>query len=136
MNLIAGYLTKNSEDFSSEDWGFVFPRVFEEDIRKQSSKVGIDPWVVSSIIRQESAFNPRARSSVDALGLMQLLPVTAQKEAKILGRDSFQTEDLFDPETAIEFGTSNISRLLKNSIKVISAPLQPTTRESRLLNCG
>jgi hypothetical protein len=113
MNLMAGYLSKNSEDFSSEDWGFIFPRVYEEDIRKQSSKVGIDPWVVSSIIRQESAFNPRARSSVDALGLMQLLPVTAQKEAKILGKDSFQTEDLFDPDTAIEFGTSNISRLLK-----------------------
>ncbi len=113
MNLMAGYLTRNSEDFSSEDWGFIFPRVFEEDIRKQSSKAGIDPWVVSSIIRQESAFNPRARSSVDALGLMQLLPVTAQKEAKILGKDSFQTEDLYDPDTAIEFGTSNISRLLK-----------------------
>jgi hypothetical protein len=113
MNLIAGYLTRNAEDFSSEDWGFIFPRVYEENIRKESSKVGIDPWVVSSIIRQESAFNPRARSSVDALGLMQLLPVTAQKEAKILGKDSFQTEDLFAPETAIEFGTSNISRLLK-----------------------
>ena len=113
MNLIAGYLSKNSDDLSLEDWGFIFPRVFEDDIRKRSQKVGMDPWVVSSIIRQESAFNPRARSSVDALGLMQLLPVTAQKEAKILGKDSFQTEDLYDPETAIEFGTSNISRLLK-----------------------
>jgi soluble lytic murein transglycosylase-like protein len=113
MNMMAGLLSNKSDDLSAEDWEFIFPRLFEGEIRKQADSQGLDPWVVSSVIRQESSFDPRARSPVDALGLMQLLPTTAQKEAKLVGRKSFNPEDLFQPEISIELGTHNLGRLLK-----------------------
>lgn len=113
MNLMGGLISGKAEELSVEDWEFIFPRLFEGDIKKRAESHGIDPWVVSSVIRQESAFDPRARSPVDALGLMQLLPTTAQKEAKILGKQSFQPEDLFQPEIAVELGAHHLHRLLK-----------------------
>ncbi len=113
MNLMGGMISGKAEDLSSEDWEFIFPRLFESEIRKRATSNALDPWVVSSVIRQESAFDPRARSPVDALGLMQLLPATAQKEAKLIGKKSFTTEDLYRPEVAIELGAHHLSRLIK-----------------------
>ncbi len=113
MNLMGGLLASKSNDLTSEDWEFIYPRVFEGDIKKRAEERKLDPWVVSSVIRQESAFDPRARSHVDALGLMQLLPSTALKEAKILGKKDFKPEDLYEPRVAIDLGSNHLSRLLK-----------------------
>ncbi len=114
MNLMGALISGKSEELSSEDWEFIFPRLFESEIRKRTQVHTLDPWVVSSVIRQESAFDPRARSPVDALGLMQLLPSTAHKEAKILGKRGFETESLFQPEVAIELGAHHLHRLVKS----------------------
>ncbi|MEZ4816095.1 MAG: lytic transglycosylase domain-containing protein [Bdellovibrionota bacterium] len=114
MNLMGGLISAKADNLSSEDWEFIFPRLFESEIKKRASTHSMDPWIVSSVIRQESAFDPRARSPVDALGLMQLLPTTAQKEAKLLGKTDFVSEDLYQPEVAIEIGAHHLSRLLSS----------------------
>jgi soluble lytic murein transglycosylase-like protein len=66
--------------------------------------VGLPPHLVAGIIRQESAFDPRATSPVGARGLMQLMPSTA----KGLGVD-----DAFDPEQAILGGAKLLAHNLR-----------------------
>ena len=60
--------------------------------------------------RQESAFNERARSSAGALGLLQMLPGTAQLVARETGR-SIRTKQLYQPEYSVRFGASYLRQL-------------------------
>ena len=55
-------------------------------------------------MREESHYRIDARSSVGALGLLQLMPSTAAQLAREHGWPEFVTEDLFDPETNIALG--------------------------------
>lgn len=82
----------------------LFPRDFEEMISAAAEIEGIPKELIFSIIRQESAFNPNARSWADAMGLMQILPMQAKNVAGILKLD-FQThDDLFLPDLNIPIG--------------------------------
>lgn len=63
----------------------LFPRRYDAEIRALAAKAEVDPDLVLAIIRQESVFNPLARSPVGAMGLMQLMPATARVESKRLG---------------------------------------------------
>lgn len=74
-------------------------------IRKYATET--DPYFVAALIRQESGFNPVARSRVGAMGLMQLMPGTArQMERKVTKRA------LLMPETNIRLGTKYIGKLV------------------------
>src|SRR5207244_9598346 len=55
-------------------WEALFPKPYWPDVKKFSSQNALDPYLVTSLIRQESEFNPNALSRKDAVGLMQLLP--------------------------------------------------------------
>lgn len=66
------------------------------------SELSLDPSLVLAVIRQESAFNPRARSPANALGLMQIIPHTG----RLLAQDFHMMDyDLFDPECSLKFGS-------------------------------
>lgn len=91
----------------------LFPRKFLELIQTSAEKFQIRPELVLSIIRQESAFNPQARSGADALGLMQLLPSVARKHQKKTGVKIDHFEDLYEPESNIPLGTSLLADLSK-----------------------
>lgn len=72
-------------------------------VNAASGKHGIDPDLISSVIRAESGFNPHAVSRKGAQGLMQLMPATASK----LG-----VRDSFDPAANVDGGTQYLSDLL------------------------
>ena len=59
-------------------WEALFPRPYWADLKRFSLANGLDPYLVASLIRQESEFNPLAVSRENALGLMQLLPQTGK----------------------------------------------------------
>ncbi|HEY7038913.1 MAG TPA: lytic transglycosylase domain-containing protein [Methylomirabilota bacterium] len=76
---------------------------YATEIREISSRHGVDPTLVESVIRAESAFNPTAVSRTGARGLMQLMP----KTAVALG-----VRDSFNPRENIEGGVRHLRYLL------------------------
>jgi soluble lytic murein transglycosylase len=86
-------------------WRILFPEVYWDTIQAESAKNGLDPYLVASLIRQESEFNPSAISKANAYGLMQLLPSVGQQMAKEEGLGRIETRQLLDPILNIRLGT-------------------------------
>lgn len=102
---ISGYFAMDVSQLPSPYWQGLFPRPYWDALRTYSEENGLDPYLVASLIRQESEFNPSAISRANAYGLMQLLPRTGKGEAKKTGLSHYSTDSLLDPTTNIELGT-------------------------------
>ena len=89
----------------------IFPKPYQRFVTEASQKYGVSSEFIYSIMRQESAFNPMARSHADAFGLMQVLPQTAFKAAKKARIRFSQAEDLFKPRVNIPIGSSFLRTL-------------------------
>ncbi|HME80655.1 MAG TPA: lytic transglycosylase domain-containing protein [Candidatus Eremiobacteraceae bacterium] len=72
-------------------------------IRRTAQRHDLDPALLNAVIRQESGFNPQARSSAGAMGLMQLMPDTAK---------SLGVTDAFDPAQNLEGGAKLLRGLI------------------------
>ncbi len=90
----------------------LYPRYFYDDIVAQSKKHGADPRLVLSIMREESRFNPRAKSAAAARGLLQFIITTARDVGKAVGLVQVSPEDLYDPRVVIQLGAKYIGDLL------------------------
>ena len=86
-------------------WRILFPEPYWQTIVAESKKNGLDPYLVASLIRQESEFNPSAISHANAYGLMQLLPSVGRQMAREEGIGSIETRQLLDPLLNIRLGT-------------------------------
>jgi len=93
-------------------WRILFPEAWWETIKSESAKNNLDPFLVASLIRQESEFNPNVISYANAYGLMQVEPATGKQLAKEEGMSHFQAFQLLDPETNIRLGTRYLRKLL------------------------
>ena len=91
---------------------YLFPMPYFESIQSASKKQNLDPYLVMSLIRQESGFNPMARSPTDALGLMQVMPKVAKRLAKTQKIKWTNENDLLDIEKNLLFGTLELSERL------------------------
>jgi len=80
-----------------------YPMEYESTIRLCARLNDIPPAYVASVILAESSYDPQAVSSVNAQGLMQLLPSTAEWIAGKLG-ETYTEGCLFDPETNLRYG--------------------------------
>lgn len=111
----------------------LYPKPYLEVLAKALKKETLDPIVVLSLIRQESVFNPLARSPVGARGLMQLMPTTARQLKR-----SVRDKHLVNPEINIELGTKYFKGLVKrydgNLVYVLSAYNAGETRVERWKN--
>lgn len=93
-------------------WRILFPEDHWETIKAESAKNGLDPYLVASLIRQESEFNPSAISHANAYGLMQLLPSVGKQLAREEGLGSIETRQLLDPVLNIRLGTRYLRQTL------------------------
>jgi soluble lytic murein transglycosylase len=93
-------------------WHILFPEPYWTTIKAESAKNGLDPYLVASLIRQESEFNPSAISYANAWGLMQLLPSVGKSLARQEGMSHFETYQLLDPDTNIRLGTRYLKQVL------------------------
>lgn len=93
-------------------WQLLFPRPYWSDLVTNAEKNGLDPFLVASLIRQESEFNAGAVSRAHAYGLMQLLPSVGKSLAHRQHIRSFNTAQLLNPSTNLALGTLNLSQVL------------------------
>ncbi len=89
-----------------------FPLHHDATIRREAAKNMIDPAWVAAEIRAESVFNPRARSSANAMGLMQVLPSTGAATARRIGLPYAGADSLYEPDTNIALGSAYLRQML------------------------
>lgn len=98
----------------------LYPRPYLDELSRTLKKDTLDPIIVLALIRQESVFNPLARSPVGARGLMQLMPATARRL-----RRSVRDKHLVNPNINLELGTKYFKGLVKrydgNLVYVLAA---------------
>jgi soluble lytic murein transglycosylase len=99
------YFSLDYDDLPRQYWESLFPRPFWKDLKKFAEANELDPYLVASLIRQESEFNPGAVSRANALGLMQLLPSVGKSTARQLRVRGYSTNSLFVPSTNMQLGT-------------------------------
>ena len=90
-------------DRLAEKSQMVYPMEYTELICRNALEQGLEPAYVAAVILAESSYNPQAVSSVNAQGLMQIMPETGEW---IAGKfdESYVEGCLFDPETNIRYG--------------------------------
>jgi soluble lytic murein transglycosylase-like protein len=76
---------------------------FDPMIRRLAAEKGVDPALVRAVIQVESGYEPRARSSRGAVGLMQVMPATARQ---------YGITNLDDPSSNIRAGVTHLKTLL------------------------
>ncbi len=96
-----------------------FPVVERQTIVSSARENGLDPVLVASLIRQESAFNPRATSPPGARGLMQLMPSVGQQVAAAKGISPWNVDMLYRPDISIRLGTAHLKTLFARYPEVV-----------------
>jgi soluble lytic murein transglycosylase len=89
-----------------------YPRAYWDLFSSASNRLALDPYLVLALARQESLFNPKATSSSNARGLMQLIPSTARKMASQNGIDP-EAIALYDPSVNVQLGTTYLKNLFE-----------------------
>lgn len=97
----------------------LYPLAFWPVIKKISEQNDMDPYLVLSVIREESRFDARALSPAGAVGLMQLMPDTAERTARSM---NVRCDDLTGAEANIELGTHYLKGLI-NEMGSVSVAL-------------
>jgi len=107
---VTEYCTRYPRGRGEQEWRLAYPRAFPELVARHSRGNGVPEALQLSIMREESAFNPRIESWANALGLTQMLVRTAQRFAE--GRVSRET--LLDPARNLELGSRFLGFLLQH----------------------
>ncbi len=92
-------------------WLSTYPIAFKRSVETFSKSFGVPKELVWAIMRTESHYKKNARSPVGALGLMQIMPYTGQRLAKLLSINGFESSGLLEPDMNIRLGTRYLSRL-------------------------
>ena len=90
-----------------------YPLRYDQIVRGHARHYDLDAALLAAVIYQESKFNADAHSKSGAVGLMQLLPATAQGIAVHTGGSAFRIHDLYDPEINVRYGAWYLHHLLQ-----------------------
>lgn len=89
-----------------------YPIYFSNEINTADKEIFGDKFLILSIIKEESKFSPKSVSSADAVGLMQMLPSTAEFISNKYGLNFKNRSNLFNPEMSVTLGTLYFNTLL------------------------
>jgi soluble lytic murein transglycosylase len=96
VRLVPNYSDYKFTELPREVWRLLYPEAYWNLVRRQARLNRLDPYLVMGLIRQESAFNPKATSVANARGLMQMMPQTAARSSS-LRRQRLAGRKLYDP---------------------------------------
>ncbi|HKT10919.1 MAG TPA: transglycosylase SLT domain-containing protein [Terriglobia bacterium] len=108
--VVPDYYSQQFSDLPREMWELLFPSSHVRLIRRYAAINHLDPYLVMGLIRQESGFNSRATSPVDARGLMQILASTMPRSRRY--RNSARRR-LYEPAYNLRLGCAYLRELLK-----------------------
>jgi soluble lytic murein transglycosylase len=110
--IVPNFDARKLDDLPLAVWKVLYPLPYESVIRREAAKNDFDPMLAAGLMRQESTFQADALSAQNAIGLMQVIPKTGRRLAKLL-RVRFAPAKLFQPEYNIQLGMLYISGLVK-----------------------
>ena len=93
-------------------WEILFPLQYWDAIKTETEKRQLDPYLIASIIRQESGFDTNTVSNAGAVGVMQIMPAEAAAIATAGGMATPTRQQLFDPRVNIAVGAAEFSQKL------------------------
>ena len=92
----------------------IYPLNYMDSVEKYAEEFGVDKYLILAVIKTESGFDPNAKSDADAIGLTQITEETfAWIKLKLCRKENLVFEDLYNPDTAIRFGTYYIAKNLE-----------------------
>jgi len=103
-------------------WELLFPLPYRSELFGDARARGLDPYLVAGLIRQESEFDPQARSHAAALGLTQVRSGTGRLYARQAGIPGFNNSLLFQPATNLKIGMA----ILRTTLDKNGGKLEPT----------
>ncbi len=91
-----------------------YPLKYREEILSAANRHEVNPYLIAAVIKAESDFDPNTRSTAGAVGLMQVMPKTAQDMVRksLVATSVAQGKDLSDPTANIEYGTADLRYLV------------------------
>lgn len=107
----AGLLLGGGERLEEALREVTLPLRHEDIIRQQSAEKDVPAHLIAAVIWKESKFRDQT-SDAGARGLMQITPATAEEIEKLSGGETFEFDDLADPDINIRYGTFYLSHLL------------------------
>jgi soluble lytic murein transglycosylase len=108
----ADYLSLPLDQAPPKFWQMLFPLPYKDQLFMSAREKGLDPYDVAALIRQESEFNPGARSRANAYGLMQLMPATGRMVGRQQGMGAVPASQLMNPAVSIRLGTQYLRQQL------------------------
>ncbi|MFN0172428.1 MAG: transglycosylase SLT domain-containing protein [Bryobacteraceae bacterium] len=111
-SLVSDYFALEVDQAPDRLWKFLFPLPYREELWQNAEKNALDPYLVAGLIRQESEFDPHARSRSNALGLTQVLPSTGRGMARRAGLKGFSSSMLYQPSISLRLGTLILRSML------------------------
>ena len=110
---VPGYFSFDIDQMPRPVWEALFPRPWWSAVKRYAVENQLDPYLVAALIRQESEFNPAAVSRADAIGLMQLLPITGRRMAHELKVRRYSVGMLVEPGVNVQLGTRYFHQLVQ-----------------------
>ena len=104
------YLQRTEPPWYARLW---YPLRYTSIVRAHAANYDLNPALLAAVIEQESKFRADAKSSAGAIGLMQLLPATAEGIAIHTGGSKFVVSDLYDPEINVRYGAWYLHHLMQ-----------------------
>ena len=121
---LGGFLVVNSDRFQRTLEEFTLPLRHEDIIRQQAADKGVPADLIAAVIYAESRFRDQT-SHAGARGLMQITPNTAKLIETLSGGQTFEFEDLSDPDINIRYGTFYLRYLMdkfdENEVAALAA---------------
>ena len=106
-------LEKGTPTMPDHFWAQAYPLGMMDRIVRLMNSDRLNPYLVASIIREESMYDPKVISRAGAVGLMQVMPETGRWVAGQLGLKGFEPDQLFDQDLNIKLGSWYLAHLFE-----------------------